>query len=234
MIGGEYVLSVYTIPVKLFELNLYTKTFVPTIIYKDFEIEEEWKDIYFKGKNSGYKISNIGRVKNPDGSIAKIYYDKDGYTRFSLYIPKNHPEYNNEKRFAYPYKIHRAVAEAFIVNPNPTEYDIVLHKNDIKDCNFYVNLLWGNTQMNMDDKAISNRSRYLSGEDKPDSIFTEKDVREICECIFNKNMKKKKDIIEFLGKSNRDEVYIKSYKNLIHNIQTKHCWKYIIEEYTNK
>lgn len=180
---------------KLFQYNHYKNTFEPVIINQDFEIIEEWKDLYFRNKKSGYSVSNTGKIKRPDGELAKLYYDKDGYTRFCLYIPKNNPIYKNKKAIRYPYKTHRAVAELFVVNPLPTEYDIVLHKNDIHDCNFYMNLLWGTTQMNMDDKKLSNRSRYLRGEEKPDSIFSEKDVREICECLYIKTFVKRRTLL---------------------------------------
>lgn len=49
--------------------------------------------------------------------------------------------------------------------------------------------------------------------------------------LIYKNIRKKKDIINILGKSDRDEVYLKSYRNLIANISKGHCWKYISDEY---
>ena len=221
------------IPTKVFIYNHYTKAFDKKIIDIEYEIEEVWKELYFRDKPLGYFISNLGEVKKPDGQIAKLYYDKNGYTRFCLYIPRNNKVYKNKKAIRYPYKTHRAVAELFVPNILPSEYDIVLHKNDIHDCNVYINLLWGTTMMNMEDKKVSGNSRYLHGEEKPDSIFNEKDVREICDCIYNKNIAKNEDIIKALNKSNRDDVYLKSYRNLISNIKRGHCWKYISDEYKN-
>lgn len=223
----------YIIPTKMFTYDFYERRFKPIIIDQVYSINEEFKELTFRGKPSGYLVSNIGRVKKPNGEDSPLYYDKDGYTRFCLYIPKNHPIYKNSKRIAYPYKTHRAVAELFVVNPDPTEYDIIMHKNDIPDCNFYVNLMWGNSQMNMDDKHFSHRERYLRGEEKSDALFNEKDVREICECIYVHNIRKTKDVIKFLNKENIDPLLMISYKNLIANIRKKHCWKYIIKEYTD-
>ena len=227
-------IKTYKIPVKLYDFDFINKKFYAVLIDKEFRINEEWKDLYFRNKKSGYRVSNTGRVMKPDGSIAPLYYDKDGYTRFCLYIPKNNPVYKNKKRIAYPYKTHRAVAELFVPNLDPNEYNIIMHKNDIPDCNFAINLIWGNSQMNMDDKFISDRYVYLKGEEKPDSIFSEFDVRKICDCIYNKGISKNSDIIKECGYSHRDDVFLKSYKNLIKNIKQKHCWKYIIEEYENQ
>ena len=224
-------MMIYKIPTKLYEYDFEEKKFVPMMVDLEYDITEEWKELYFRDKPSGYMISNTGKVKKPDGSDSPLYYDKDGYTRFSLYIPKNLPVYKNKRRIAYPYKTHRAVAELFVVNIDPNEYNIVMHKNDIPDCNFAINLQWGTSQMNMDDKAISCRSRYLSGEEKPDSIFTEKDVRKICDCIYKHNITNVDAIMNYCKIGNRSKAYIKSFRNLIHNVKSKHCWKYIISEY---
>jgi hypothetical protein len=198
---------------------------------QSIEIEEEFKPFIYKGIDSGYKVSNLGNIINREGKRAPLYYDKDGYTRFSLYIPKNDPDFKNEKAIRYPYKTHRAVAELFVENPEPDINKLVLHKNDIRDCNIAVNLMWGTPQDNMDDKNNSGRGKYLKGEEKPDAIFTENDVREICDCIYNKGYRATKDILAELGHLNDDETFLKSYKNLISNIRKRHCWLYIIEEF---
>ena len=100
-----------------------------------------WRNVLFKDKKTDYLISNYGRVKNPKGEMSKLYYDKDGYTRFSLWIPKNDPKMKNAKPIRYPYKTHRAVAISFIPNDDLRK-SIVMHKNDIPDCNFVSNLEW--------------------------------------------------------------------------------------------
>lgn len=219
------------IPVKEIYLNKKKNKFKSCLVYERKLITEEWKELYFRGKPSGYMVSNLGQVKKPDGTISPLYYDKDGYTRFCLYIPRNHPVYKNRKRIAYPYKTHRAVAELFVVNPDPSEREIVMHLNDIPDCNIYLNLRWGTPQENMDDKKMSGRSRYLHGEEKSDSLFSEKDVRDVCEMIYNRGLEKKSDIIYALGYQDRNEIFIRSFKNLIKNIKSGHCWKYIRDEY---
>lgn len=130
----------YVFPVKRLYFDNNKNKVKTYLVYESHTIIEEWKELYFRGKPSGYLISNIGEVRKPNGSISPLYYDKDGYTRFCLYIPKNHPIYKNNKRIAYPYKTHRAVAELFVTNANPSENDIVMHLNDVPDCNVYLNL----------------------------------------------------------------------------------------------
>ena len=224
---------IYTIPTKLYEYDVINDKFIPKIVNLDYDIQEDWKELYFRDKPSGYTISNTGKVKKPDGSDAPLYYDKDGYTRFCLYIPKNNSVYKNKHKIAYPYKTHRAVAELFVKNNDPNEYNIVMHRNDIPDCNFAINLQWGTAYMNMKDKTMSGRAYYLSGEEKPDSIFTEKDVRKICNCIYHDGIRKTEHILQRCNISNRSKAYINSFRNLIQNVKRKHCWKYIIDEYEN-
>ena len=201
------------------------------LVYQFVKITEKWKELYFKGKPSGYTVSNLGNVRKPDGSPSPLYYDKDGYTRFCLYIPKNNPVYKNKKRIAYPYKTHRAVAELFVVNKDPGKKVQVMHLNDIPSCNIYLNLRWGTPLENMNDKKFSGRSIYLRGEEKKDAMFSEKDVHNICRKIYIEGITSSTEIIKSLGLENRSSAFLKSYKNLIANVKRGHCWKYIRDEY---
>lgn len=105
---------------------------------------EIWKDIEnFNGK---YQVSNLGRVKSLSRyrrgknstmvfvkeRILKGKKDKDGYIEFGLCIGEH-------KKMKY-YRGHRLVAEAFI--PNPNNYPIINHINEIKDDNRVENLEW--------------------------------------------------------------------------------------------
>lgn len=219
------------LPIKHIYFNIKSNTANSYVTIEDIDINEEWKELEFKGKPSGYMVSNLGNVRKPDGSPAPLYYDKNGYTRFCLYIPKNDPVYMNPIRIAYPYKTHRAVAELFIPNPNPEEYTLVMHLNDIPDCNVYLNLQWGSGKMNMDDKKRSGRSKYLRGDDKPDKLFTEKEVRQLCDVMYNQGVSDKNRIIEILGYTDKSNEWKTSFKNLIHNVRRGHCWKYVQQEY---
>lgn len=220
----------FSIPVKSIIIDPITGDSTCFTRMKFFTAKEEWKPFIYDGIDSGWKISSYGRVKNRTGAYARILYDRDGYTRFSFYIPKNDPIFNNgDKPIEKIVKTHRAVAEAFVENDNPMFKTIVMHLNDIPDCNFAVNLKWGTPMENMRDKKLSNRSRYLRGEEKPDSVFKEKDVHFICYHL--ERGKSYSEIIKEAGYSDMPEAFLKSYRILMANVKKKHCWKYIADQY---
>ena len=199
------------------------------LLYTLFSVNEEWKELSFRNKPSGYRISNLGNVIRPDGKPAALYYDKNGYTRFSLYIEKNNPVYHNKKAIRYAYKTHRAVAELFVENPDPEINTIVLHLNDIPDNNVYLNLKWGSYQDNMTDKILSGRERYLIGTEKPDSKYKIRTIRRICDLIYNEGVDKPSNIIKIMGYP--EDISRESLRVLIKNIKSGHCWKFIRDEY---
>lgn len=95
--------------------------------------QEIWRDIPdYEGR---YQVSNLGRIKsfnyrNPKGKIVKGFIAKDGYERIALW---NHCK-------SRKYQIHRLVALAFL--PNPYNYPIINHKNEIRNDNRVENLEW--------------------------------------------------------------------------------------------
>lgn len=106
-------------------------------------MKEIWKDI--KGYEGLYQISNLGNVKSfprngtsKKEKIRKPNTDRYGYHYITLY--KN----GKNKTF----KIHRLVALAFIPNPSPNNYDIINHKNKIRNDNCVSNLEWCDCKYN--------------------------------------------------------------------------------------
>jgi len=94
-------------------------------------MEEIWKDIECY---SGYKISNLGRVK----SYRK---DTNGYLMSPAKTALGY--YQVELQTGGKYKgktIHRLVAQAFI--PNPNNYPQINHKDEDKSNNKVDNLEW--------------------------------------------------------------------------------------------
>ena len=95
--------------------------------------EKEWKVINFA---PNYKISNYGEVFKFRGDksprMMKLKTDKDGYLSVQL-------SYKGKK---YYKRIHRLVAMYFVENENPEKYNVVNHKNGIRDDNYFENLEW--------------------------------------------------------------------------------------------
>jgi predicted XRE-type DNA-binding protein/predicted DNA-binding protein YlxM (UPF0122 family) len=99
---------------------------------------EEWRDI---DGFPNYKCSNLGRIKSGKEQRERIIEIKPnigGYFRVTLTDANG----NHLSRM-----IHRIVAKAFI--PNPDNYPIVHHKNNIKTDNRITNLEWCPASVNV-------------------------------------------------------------------------------------
>lgn len=118
-------------------------------------MEEVWKDI--KGYEGLYQVSNTGRVKRigkyknqfnaewESNRCLKMGKDKDGYNL--VHLSKNGTVKCK--------KVHRLVAEAFIKNPK--NYEMINHKNEIKDDNRVENLEWCDVTYNNNYKSARTR-----------------------------------------------------------------------------
>ena len=139
-------------------------------------MEEIWKRLIYNNEDYGdfYLISNLGRVRNV----------KTGYIRKG-YVDKNNPYYKMILSFGskYPQKtirVHRAVAQTFI--PNPNNLPQVNHKDGNKLNNFVDNLEWVTAKDNAIHAVINDL--FIRGEKSNWSKLTKDQIAYIKEnCI---------------------------------------------------
>lgn len=119
---------------------------------------EEWRPLLnFEGR---YEVSNLGRIKSlKRNKIIKTHISPQGYMCASL-------RYIGEKK-TRTIRIHRAIAQAFI--PNPNNYPIINHKDGNKLNNSIDNLEWCTCQHNIrhsfDNRLQKPSGRLLVGDD---------------------------------------------------------------------
>lgn len=134
------------------------------------KIEEIWKDL--KGYEKYYSVSNMGRIKsksriivksngvkvNYEGKILSPIVNSDGYRQFKLYTDNGYKTT----------RLHRAIAETFI--PNPNNLPEVNHKDCNRENNRVDNLEWCDHKYNVH-YAIKNGNHIcckdLYGENNP-------------------------------------------------------------------
>lgn len=150
------------------------------------DMKEVWKDI--NGYEGCYQVSNLGRIKSLDrmtnnqygeyfmkGRILKNSIIKDkGYCRVSL----------NNGNGKISKRVHRLVAEAFILNPeNKPE---VNHKDGNKLNNCVSNLEWCTNKENIEHSIRTGLKKHCNGCSNSSSKFTEEDI-----IFIRKNYKKR-------------------------------------------
>lgn len=95
-------------------------------------MKECWKRIIYKGIETKYDVSNLGRVRHRyKRNIKKLHKRKDGYFYCQLHINHKIKKIN----------IHKLVAEAFVDGKSNLRNE-VHHINGDKSCNIASNLKW--------------------------------------------------------------------------------------------
>lgn len=125
-------------------------------------MKEIWKDYIYN-----YQISNFGRVRNKvTNKILKQNKTGKGYLGCVVSLGKRH---------CYKLiKIHRAVAECFI--PNPNNYPVVNHIDGNKENNLYSNLEWCTYKDNNLHSYKLGLNKPVIGERNPHSKLSIRDV----------------------------------------------------------
>lgn len=168
------------------------------------EIDEEWKEFKFPNRpDKVIEVSNQGRLRTLDHKIIEPHLDTGGYAVIGYNIPgvgvRNLP-------------IHRAVATAFVHNPNPEHFTIVNHIDGNKINNCFWNLEWVDYSKN----SYHASSTGLATNQK----VSEDIVREVCKSL-SKGISPK-EIEAELGVSQK----------FISRIYTRQRWSNISKDYT--
>lgn len=165
-----------------------------------------WKPIIINGIDTGYQVSNIGEVKGKKGNILRKDLSNTGYYRINGYSNK-------------PIKIviHRAVANAFI--PNPENKPQVNHINGKKTTNWWGNLEW-NTPKENAEHAVRTGLTNFKGINHPENVYSENQIRYACQLLENPKNKN----IDIVNKTGIN-------RSILYSIRTGKSWSHISSEY---
>lgn len=163
--------------------------------YKISHIEENMLEygiilespVVIDGKLTHYTVTTLGEVYTLSGGKRrrlKPSIDKNGYHIVGLVV--------DGKRLSVG--VHRLVASTFIRNPK--NKDEVNHKDGDKSKNDIFNLEWSTRGENM--KHAYETGLTKRGEDKTNSVYTESQIRRVCELIED-NVKTRQEIVEETG-----------------------------------
>ena len=177
---------------------------------------EEFKQIIFDNFRFPDLVSSYGRILSLryKGNYGKISFlkpklRKSGYHEICLIA--------NGK--TYWKLVHRLVGDAFIVNPyNKKEIN---HKDGVKTNNYTWNLEWCTPKENIRHLYKHGlKKNILQGESITDSIYTEKQIREVCEFI-----QAGFDMDNIISKKTGVSV------GMIRHIRKGRSWKHISSQY---
>lgn len=181
------------------------------------DIPEEWfplTDFFIPGIQPYYQVSNYGRIYNKmTNTFIPKRYDEFEYNVVSLGFRDG-----TRRNF----EVHRVIAFVFVYNWPDFDYSKdVNHKDGIKGHNWAWNLEWVTHKENLD-HCIDTGLMPL-GEDRENSIFTNKEIEQICDLISKGKTNSEIESIMQLSKG--------SIKSVVQNIKNGHCWKHISKKY---
>ena len=177
---------------------------------------EIWKNVTME-PFTDYMISNKGRLKNKSGRIMKTTYDKHGYERLTL----------NCKGVSKTVKIHKLVADAFLIKPENAE--VVNHIDGNKKNNFLENLEWVTQSENLS-HAIRTGLKKINGTSNPANKHSEDEIRKVCELLLEGNLMHKEIVTKVFGSDLTDKEK-HNLVRLVGQIKRKERWKDLSDEY---
>ena len=142
-----------------------------------------FKQYIWKGIPTDYDVSDDGKVYSHKTKRLIFLNNNKGYHMARLYvIDPNKPNETKKDRIRYIY-VHRMVAETFI--PNPDNLPVINHKNGIRNDNRVENLEWCTQRDNILHafRVLRIPTKYQLGEANDSSVYTEKEIRNLCELI---------------------------------------------------
>ena len=134
-------------------------------------MDEIWKPLVYQNNEfANFEVSNTGKLRNiKTGTTYRQYKNHQGYYQVCVSLGGR----NAKKVF----KIHRAVAETFIVKVK--DKPIINHKDGNKENNNVDNLEWVTAQENTIHAIHAGLITYKSGTEVSQAKFTEEQVRYI-------------------------------------------------------
>ena len=136
--------------------------------------KEIWKRLIYQGKDYGdfYEVSNYGNIRNSKThKVRRNNIMKTGYYFVNGSL--------GSRDIKITFRIHKAVAETFIDNPN--NLPIVNHKDGNKLNNYVDNLEWCTNAQNIRHAYDNNLIEIRRGEYSSNAKLTQEDVKYIRE-----------------------------------------------------
>ena len=172
-------------------------------------MQEIWKRLVYQGNDYGdyYEVSNLGEIRNAKTKrIRKQNISQTGYYVFSGTLGDR----SKKKTF----RVHKAVAETFI--PNPNNLPVTNHKDGNKLNNCVDNLEWCTYAENTQHAYKYNLAAAKQGEDNPNAKLNNESVQYIREHYipYDTNFGTR-------GLARKFNVHHKTIENILNNVKWK-------------
>jgi hypothetical protein len=156
-----------------------------------------------------FSVSIDGQIMwNATRSVLTPFKDKDGYLRITY----------RAKSKSHHIAVHRAVAEVYVINPDPLKYVIVNHLDSVRDNNSSSNLEWTTPSGNRAHCQFVGNHKIV-GERHSQTVISESTANEICS-LLQAGMRQV-DICKMLGLE----------RHIVLNIKHGKSWRSVSSKY---